>query len=199
MEPFGSSKGFLERKITMVYNLKVAGIERDLPLCPIADNLYIGAFVLFGDVELTEKCAQALVDKAPEHDVMITAESKGIPLIHEMCRLSGKNRYVLARKSIKLYMKDVIKCETQSITTSQKQVLYIDGDDAEYMKGKRVLIVDDVISTGGSLLSLEHLVKDAGGEIVGKMTILAEGEAAERKDIIFLEKLPLFDGEGNAL
>ena len=183
----------------MFYKLKVAGIERDLPLCPIGENLYIGAFVLFGDVELTEKCAEALVDRAPEHDVMITAESKGIPLIHEMCRISGKNRYVLARKSIKLYMKDVIKCETQSITTSQKQVLYIDGDDAAYMKGKRVLIVDDVISTGGSLLSLEHLVRDAGGEIVGKMTILAEGEAADRKDIIFLEKLPLFDGEGKAL
>ncbi len=183
----------------MYYRLKVAGIERDLPLCPIADNLYIGAFVLFGDVELTEKCAAALMERAPEHDVLITAESKGIPLIHAMCRLSGKNRYVLARKSVKLYMKDVIKCETQSITTSAKQVLYIDGDDAEYMKGKRVLIVDDVISTGGSLLSLEHLVNDAGGNIVGKMTILAEGEAADRTDIVYLEKLPLFDGEGKAL
>ena len=193
------SDRLFRKEITMFYKLKVAGIERDLPLCPIGENLYIGAFVLFGDVELTEKCAEALVDRAPEHDVMITAESKGIPLIHEMCRISGKNRYVLARKSIKLYMKDVIKCETQSITTSQKQVLYIDGDDAAYMKGKRVLIVDDVISTGGSLLSLEHLVRDAGGEIVGKMTILAEGEAADRKDIIFLEKLPLFDGEGKAL
>ena len=183
----------------MVYNMKVAGVERNLPLCPIGENLYIGAFVLFGDVELTEKCAEALIEKAPEHDVMITAESKGIPLIHAMCRLSGKNRYVLARKSVKLYMKDVIKCETQSITTAQKQVLYVDGDDAEFMKGKRVLIVDDVISTGGSLLSLEHLVEQAGGEIVGKMTILAEGEAADRDDIIYLEKLPLFDGNGNAL
>ena len=183
----------------MVYRLKVAGIERDLPLCPIADNLYIGAFILFGDVELTEKCSAALLEKAPEHDVIITAESKGIPLVYEMCRLSGKNRYVLARKSVKLYMKDVVKCETQSITTSAKQTLYIDGDDAEYLKGKRVLIVDDVISTGGSLLSLENLVNQAGGHIVGKMAILAEGYAIDREDIIYLAPLPLFDGNGNPL
>ncbi len=180
----------------MVYRLKVAGIERDLPLCPIADDLYIGAFILFGDVELTERTAAALLEKAPEHDVIITAESKGIPLGYEMCRLSGKNRYVLARKSVKLYMKDVVKCETQSITTSQKQTLYIDGSDAEYMRGKRVLIVDDVISTGGSLLSLEHLVEAAGGNIVGKMAVLAEGDATKRTDIIYLEKLPLFNGNG---
>ena len=183
----------------MVYRLKVAGIERDLPLCPIGENLYIAAFVLFGDVELTEKCARALVEKAPEYDVMLTAESKGIPLVHEMCRIAGDNRYVLARKSVKLYMKDVVKCETQSITTAAKQVLYIDGSDAEYIKGKRVLIVDDVISTGGSLLSLENLVEQAGGTIAGKMTILAEGDAAGRDDIIYLEELPLFDGNGNAL
>ena len=183
----------------MFYKLKVAGIERNLPLCPISDKLYIGAFVLFGDVELTEKCAEALYKKAPEHDVMITAESKGIPLIHAMCRISGKNRYVLARKSVKLYMKDVVECTTQSITTAASQTLYIDGEDAEFMKGKRVLIVDDVISTGGSLASLENLVRQAGGEIVGKMTILAEGEAADRDDIIYLEKLPLFDACGNPI
>ena len=183
----------------MVYRMKVAGLERDLPLCPIADDLYIGAFILFGDVELTERCAAALLEKAPEHDVLITAESKGIPLGYEMCRLSGKNRWVLARKSVKLYMKDVVKCETQSITTSAKQTLYIDGADAEYMKGKRVLIVDDVISTGGSLLSLENLVRQAGGNIVGKMAVLAEGDATEREDIIFLEKLPLFNGKGEAI
>ena len=183
----------------MVYKLKVAGIERDLTLCPISDTLNIGAFVLFGDVELTEKCAEALYEKAPEHDVMITAESKGIPLIHAMCRISGKNRYILARKSVKLYMKDVVKCETQSITTSASQTLYIDGEDAEFMKGKRVLIVDDVISTGGSLASLENLVKQSGGEIVGKMTILAEGDAIGREDIIYLAPLPLFDKDGNPI
>lgn len=183
----------------MVYRLKVAGIERDLPLCPIGDNMNIAAFILFGDVELTERCAAELYRKAPEHDVMITAESKGIPLIHAMCRLSGKNRYILARKSVKLYMRDVVKCEVQSITTAAKQTLYINGDDAEYMKGKRVLIVDDVISTGGSLLALESLVEQSGGQIVGKMAILAEGDAIERHDIICLGKLPLFDGQGNEL
>ena len=183
----------------MVYRLKVAGIERDLPLCPISDTMNIGAFVLFGDVELTERCAEALAERAPAHDVMITAESKGIPLIHAMSRILGENRYVLARKSVKLYMKNVLKCETQSITTDAKQVLYIDGDDAEFLKGKRVLIVDDVISTGGSLLSLEHLVEMAGGEVVGKMTILAEGDAINRPDIICLEKLPLFDKDGKEI
>ena len=183
----------------MFYRMKVAGVERDLKLCPIGENLNIGAFILFGDVELTERCAEELYKRAPEHDVMLTAESKGIPLIHAMCRLSGKNRYVLARKSVKLYMSDVLKCETKSITTGHVQTLYIDGADAEYMKGKKVLIVDDVISTGGSLESLENLVRQSGGEIVGKMTILAEGDAIGREDIVYLEELPLFDGQGNPI
>lgn len=183
----------------MVYKLTVAGVERDLPLCPISDTLNIAAFVLFGDVELTERCAEELYRRAPEHDVMITAESKGIPLIHAMCRLSGRNRYVLARKSVKLYMRDVIECKTQSITTANAQTLYIDGEDAEYMRGKRVLIVDDVISTGGSLHSLESIVEQAGGQVVGKMAILAEGDATGRDDIIYLEPLPLFDKDGNPI
>lgn len=183
----------------MFYRMNVAGLERDLKLCPIGENLNIGAFILFGDVELTERCAEELCKRAPEHDVMLTAESKGIPLIHAMCRISGKNRYVLARKSVKLYMSDVLVCETKSITTGHVQTLYIDGADAEYMKGKRVLIVDDVISTGGSLASLENLVRQAGGEIVGKMTILAEGDAIGREDITYLEELPLFDGQGNPI
>ena len=185
--------------VFMFYKMNVAGVERDLPLCPINEELYIGAFVLFGDVELTERCAEELYKRAPEHDVMITAESKGIPLVHAMCRISGKNRYALARKSVKLYMRNVIACETKSITTGNTQTLYIDGDDAEFMKGKRVLIVDDVISTGGSLLSLENLVKKAGGEVVGKMAILAEGDAISRDDIIYLEKLPLFNKNGDAI
>ena len=183
----------------MVYKISVAGVERELPLCPISEELYIGAFVLFGDVELTNRCAEELYKRVPAHDVLITAESKGIPLIHQMCSISGKNRYVLARKSVKLYMKDVVKCDTQSITTAAKQTLYIDGSDAEYLKGKRVVIVDDVISTGGSLLSLENLVLQAGGEVVAKMAILAEGDAINRPDIICLGKLPLFDKNGNPI
>ncbi len=183
----------------MFYRMNIAGVERDLPLCPISKQINIAAFVLFGDIELTERCAEALYKRAPEHDVMITAESKGIPLVYAMCRISGKNRYVLARKSVKLYMKDVVECTTQSITTANSQTLYIDGDDAAYLKGKRVLIVDDVISTGGSLASLENLVKQSGGEIVGKMAILAEGDATVRDDIIYLEKLPLFDADGKPI
>lgn len=183
----------------MFYRMKIAGVERDLPLCPISGQINIAAFVLFGDVELTERCAEELYKIAPEHDVMITAESKGIPLVYAMCRISGRNRYVLARKSVKLYMKDVVECTTQSITTAASQTLYIDGDDAAYLKGKRVLIVDDVISTGGSLASLENLVRQSGGEIVGKMAILAEGDATEREDIIYLEKLPLFDKDGQPI
>ena len=183
----------------MKYTINVAGLTRDLPLCPIPGELNIGAFILFGDVELTERCAEELCKLAPEHDVMLTAESKGIPLIHAMCRCLGENRYVLARKSVKLYMKDVVECNTKSITTDHGQTLYIDGDDAEYMKGKRVLIVDDVISTGASLASLESLVLRAGGIIAGKMAVLAEGDATKRDDIIYLEKLPLFDKDGNPI
>ena len=183
----------------MEYTMKIAGVERGLPLCPLNDKLQIGAFVMFGDVELTVACAEALLKIAPEYDVMITAESKGIPLVYETARQRGGERYLLARKAPKLYMRDVIKCEVQSITTAAKQVLYLDGYDAAYMRGKRVLIVDDVISTGESLNALVSLVEQAGGNIVGKMAVLAEGDAADRDDILFLEKLPLFDADGNAL
>ena len=183
----------------MYYRMKVAGLDRDLPLCPLNDKLMIGAFVIFGDMELTTACAKALVERIPEHDVMITAESKGIPLICEMSRLLGNERYVLARKAPKLYMKNVIKVTVNSITTDHQQTLCLDGADAEYMKGKRVVIVDDVISTGESLRALEDLVDQVGCEIVGRMAILAEGDAADRDDLIFLEKLPLFDSEGKPL
>ena len=159
------------------YTLKVAGLERQLPLCPLNQELSIAAFVIFGDVELTCACARELLKMAPEHDVMITSESKGIPLIFEMARQSGVNQYVVARKMQKLYMSDTFSCEVNSITTAKKQTLYLDGKDAEFMRGKRILIVDDVISTGDSLRAIEELVLHAGGHIVGKMAILAEGEA----------------------
>ncbi|MGN0802905.1 MAG: phosphoribosyltransferase family protein [Candidatus Faecivicinus sp.] len=181
------------------YTMTIAGLERSLPLCPISDSLKIGAFVIFGDPELTTACAAALNARCPEHDVLITAESKGIPLICEMARLLGNERYVLARKGAKLYMKNVFSAEVRSITTDHKQTLYLDGGDADYMRGKRVVIVDDVISTGESLRALEALVEKAGGNIVGRMAILAEGEAADRDDIIYLEKLPLFNSDGEPL
>lgn len=183
----------------MVYDINIAGLHRELPLCPLNDELYIGAYVMFGDVALTEHCARELLKIAPAHDVMITAESKGIPLVYEMARQEGGSRYLLARKGAKLYMKNVVKCEVQSITTTAKQCLYLDGDDAAYMKGKRVLIVDDVISTGESLRAMEKLVEAAGGNIVGEMAVLAEGDAQTRKDILFLAPLPLFDKNGKPL
>ena len=183
----------------MFYRMNIAGVERELPLCPLNDDLYIAAFVMFGDVELTVKSAEALCKIAPEHDLIITAESKGIPLAYEMSRILDGQRYVLARKSPKLYMRDIIKHETKSITTAAVQTLYLDGYDAEYMKGKRVLIVDDVISTGESLRAIEHLVEAAGGNIVGKMAILAEGDAIDRKDITYLAPLPLFNAEGDPI
>ena len=181
------------------YTLKLAELERKLPLCPLNEKLSIAAFVMFGDVELTEVSARELLKLAPAHDVMITAESKGIPLVYEMSRQSGVNRYILARKSPKLYMRNVIRYEVKSITTEGGQTLYLDGDDAAYLRGKRVLIVDDVISTGASLSALEHLVIEAGGTIVGKMAVLAEGDAITRKDIIALAPLPLFHADGTPL
>ena len=181
------------------YTMTIAGVTRDLPLCPVNDSLSIAAFVIFGDVELTCACAAELNKRIPEHDIMITAESKGIPLICEMARLNGNARYVLARKAPKLYMRNVLSVVVRSITTDHEQTLCLDGGDAEYMQGRRVVIVDDVISTGESLRALETLVQRAGGNIVGRMAILAEGEAAERDDLIYLEKLPLFDSEGNPL
>ncbi len=183
----------------MEYKMTIAGCERALPLCPLNENLYIGAFVIFGDPELTTACAKALLDKAPEYDYLITAESKGIPIVHEMARLAGNQKYFLARKKPKLYMTGVFEATVRSITTEGEQKLYLDTADAELMRGKRILIVDDVISTGESLKALEALVEKTGGEIVGKMAILAEGDATKRDDLIYLEPLPLFDKDGNAI
>ena len=183
----------------MFYTMNVAGLKRDLPICPVNENLYIAGFVIFGDPELTECCARELLKKAPEYDFIITAEAKGIPLAHEMARQAGDERYVLARKGPKLYMQDVVSVTVNSITTAKEQKLYLDGADAKRIRGKRVLIVDDVISTGESLKALEALVEYAGGEICGRMAILAEGDAQNRKDLIYLEKLPLFKPDGTIL
>lgn len=182
-----------------VYEIDVAGVHRTLPLCSLNDSLQIAAFVIFGDPELTTAAAEKLLEKAPDYDYAITAESKGIPLVHEMARLDGNRKYFLARKKPKLYMDGVFSVTLHSITTEGDQKLYLDGADARLMKDKRILLVDDVISTGESLSALETLVNEAGGVIAGKMAILAEGAAAEREDIIYLEKLPLFDAEGEPL
>lgn len=179
------------------YEMELAGLKRQLPICRVNDDLYIGAFVIFGDAELTAACAGELLKKAPEYDYLITAEAKGIPLIHEMARQNGDKKYMLARKGPKLYMTGVFEAVVKSITTEKVQKLYLDTADAELMRGKRILIVDDVISTGESLHALEKLVEQAGGNIVGRMAILAEGDAIDRDDIIYLEPLPLFNADGS--
>ena len=183
----------------MYYRMKVAGLERDLPICPLNENLSIAGFVIFGDPELTVACARKLLAKAPKYDYILTAEAKGIPLAHEMARQAGDAKYILARKGPKLYMRDIFSVSVHSITTAKEQRLYLDGADAALMKGKKILIVDDVISTGESLRALEALAEKAGGEICGRMAILAEGDAQEREDLIYLEKLPLFHPDGTVL
>ncbi len=183
----------------MYHRMTIAGLERDLPICPLNENLSIAGFVIFGDQELTVACARDLLKLAPEYDYIITAEAKGIPLAHEMARQAGARKYILARKGPKLYMRDIFSVSVQSITTAKEQKLYLDGADAALMKGKRILVVDDVISTGESLKALEALVEKAGGIICGRMAILAEGDAQDREDLIYLEKLPLFKLDGTVL
>ena len=183
----------------MFYEMNIAGIDHKLPLCKLNDELYIGAFVIFGQPELTVACARDLLKKAPEYDYIITAEAKGIPLAHEMARQNNDESYFIARKYPKLYMTGVFEVEVKSISTDKVQHLYLDVAEAEMIKGKRILIVDDVISTGESTKALRTLVEKAGGEIVGEMAILAEGDAQNREDIIFLEPLPLFRPDGTPI
>ena len=173
------------------YKIKIAGLERELELFPVDDKIDIAAFIMFGDVEITKKVAEELLKICPEHDVVVTAEAKGIPLCYEMARQGCRN-YVIARKGVKVYMRNPIDAEVDSITTANHQKLYFGENDAEFLKDKRVLIVDDVISTGNSLKALENLVEKTGANIVGKAAVLAEGDAKDRKDIIYLEELPLF-------
>lgn len=180
----------------MDHIMKIAGLERHLPLCKVTDDLYIGAFIMFGDTEITVAAAKALLEKSPEFDVIITAESKGIPLAYEMARESGKP-YIVARKGPKLYMQDIITVNVDSITTDHMQSLCLGRQEREIMNGKRILIVDDVISTGESLMALEKLVDAVGGNIVAREAVLAEGEATTRDDIIFLEELPVFNPDGS--
>lgn len=183
----------------MTYELKVAGLTRQLKLSSISDDLMIAGFVVFGDVELTVACARELLKVMPEYDYIIAPEAKAIPLIHEVARQNGRNEYLLARKAAKAYMDGVFSVKYESITTKGTQELLMDAGDARKMQGKRVVILDDVISTGESLAAMEKLVEEAGGNIVGRMAVLAEGDAAKRDDIIFLEKLPLFNSKGEPL
>ena len=180
----------------MTYEIDIAGLKRDLPLCPVTDDLYIGAFVIFGDVELTVHCAAELLKRAPDYDYLIAPEAKAIPLLYEMARQSGAEKYFLARKKAKAYMRGVFEVNVQSITTAGEQTLVLDTEDAKQMEGKRMLIIDDVISTGESMHAMEVLVERAGGIVAGRMAVLAEGDAASRDDIITLAPLPLFNPDG---
>ena len=180
----------------MTYEIDIAGLKRDLPICKVTDDLYIGAFVMFGDVELTVHCAAELLKRAPEYDYLIAPEAKAIPLLYEMARQSGAEKYFLARKNAKAYMSGVFEVNVKSITTANVQRLIIDSADAEQIRGKRMLILDDVISTGESLRAMEELVTRAGGIVAGRMAVLAEGDAINRDDIIVLGPLPLFNADG---
>ena len=181
----------------MTYEIDIAGLKRDLPICRVTDDLYIGAFVMFGDVELTVHCAEQLLKLAPEYDYLIAPEAKAIPLLYEMARQSGAEKYFLARKVAKAYMSGVFEVNVKSITTAAVQRLIIDSADAAEIRGKRMLILDDVISTGESLRAMEELVTAAGGIVAGRMAVLAEGDAIERDDIIVLAPLPLFNPDGS--
>ncbi|MBQ9992529.1 MAG: adenine phosphoribosyltransferase [Firmicutes bacterium] len=183
----------------MHYTMNIAGLNRDLPLCAVNEDLYIAAFIILGDSEMSEAAARELLKKAPEHDVMLTAEAKSIPLIHEMSRQEGHTRYIVARKASKIYITDPVTVTVRSITTAREQTLILDQPELDYMKGKKVLIVDDVVSTGDSARALSELVQMAGGEVVGIACVLAEGAAAERPDVVCLEKLPLFNAKGEVI
>ena len=173
------------------YNMTIAGLERSLTKYPVSDSLDIAAFILFGDVEITVASAKALLEKTPAFDCILTPEAKSIPLAYEMARQSGKP-YVVARKGVKVYMGQPLRVEVRSITTQKTQELYLGEDECNAIRGKKVLIVDDVISTGESLAAVRQLVKEAGGIEAAACAVLAEGDAADRDDILFLEKLPLF-------
>lgn len=184
----------------MKYTIDIAGLKRDLPLFPVSDDVCIAAFILFGDVEMTKHAASKLLEHAPEFDIILTAEAKSITLAYEMAAQAGMNDYVVARKGIKVYMgDDVLGVPVDSITTQNAQMLYLGEDDTAKIKGKRVLIVDDVVSTGKSLEAMKSLISQAGGEPVGTLTVLAEGDAMEREDIYALAKLPLFNAQGEEL
>ena len=174
------------------YTLHVAGLTRELPIIELSYDLSIASFVILGDTEIVRKTAPIIAKKLPEVDFIVTAEAKGIPLAYEISRILNLNEYVVARKSIKAYMEEPIEVEINSITTTNSQKLYLNNQDAKKIKGKRIALVDDVISTGQSLKALERLVEKAGGKVLAKAAILAEGDAKDRKDILFLEALPTF-------
>ncbi|WMJ79015.1 phosphoribosyltransferase family protein [Sedimentibacter sp. MB35-C1] len=175
------------------YNIEVSGVKRELNIVQINDKLSIASFVILGDTEVVCAAAKDIVKKLPPVDYLVTAEAKGIPLTFEISRLLNMKKYIVVRKSVKPYMNEPIIDEVVSITTQKKQELVLDEKDAAEIKGKRVAIIDDVISTGESIAAIERLVNSVGGIVTAKAAILAEGDASKRDDIVFLEALPVFN------
>jgi len=176
------------------FDLTIAGLKRSLPIVRLSENLAIASFVLLGDTELAVLGAEALADKInTEFDYFLTAEAKGIPLVQCIAQEFNHPKFFVARKSVKAYMDNPLITEVLSITTQASQQLVLDGKDAAELKGKKIILVDDVISTGDSLAALKQLAEEAGAIVVDQLALLAEGDAAKRTDIQFLEELPLFD------
>lgn len=186
--------------MSQTYTLNIAGLTRKLPLLPISTDLTIASFVMLGDAQLTHAVAKELVKKIPtDCQALVTLESKGIPLTHELALLLGHDRYVVLRKSIKSYMQEPLCINVQSITTTNQQKLVLDKNDATFLAGKKVVLVDDVISTGGSLAAATELLKKANVTLQTKIAVLAEGDANKRTDISYLEHLPLFNASGEKI
>jgi len=177
--------------------LEVCGLHRKLPFVDLSEELAYASFVVISDTELITRAGEELAKYANGAEIILTIEAKGIALAYEISRQLGMQDFVVVRKSIKSYVKSYIQDAVCSITTQGEQKVFLDGADALKLQGKKVAIVDDVVSKGESLAAAERLVKAAGGTVCAKLAILAEGAAADRKDISFLQKLPLFRKENS--
>ncbi|MFW6269467.1 MAG: phosphoribosyltransferase family protein [Bacillota bacterium] len=175
------------------YDLEISGFHRKLPVVHLKDNIWIASFVMLGDVNLVNFCAGALATKLAkiDFDYIVGPEAKVIPLLQSMATFLGNSHYVVCRKQVKGYMKDPVELEVESITTPGKQKLVLGGSDVERIKGKKVVLIDDVVSTGGTFDSMDSLMEKVGAEVIGRAAVLKEGDSYE-KDLIYLEDLPIF-------
>lgn len=179
------------------YTLEIAGLERELNFVNISDELLIPNFITLGDIELIRKCAKELINKIPKVDYLLTAETRGIPLVHEMASQLNMNRYIVARKNIKCYRNEPFSVSVISIRDNDTCPLFLNKEDERLIKGKRVLIVDDVISTGKSVHDMKALAKGSGAIVEGIAAILVEKSEENHQDIIYLKELPTFTNVNN--
>jgi adenine phosphoribosyltransferase len=181
------------------YEIELLGIRRRLPVVPISDKLWIAAFVLWGDVELTNACARAIAARIQPlaFDYIVSIEAKALPLVHMVATylsdpVAGLYRpYVVLRKSVKSYMARPLTVQVKSITTSSTQTLVLDGPDADRLRGSRVVVVDDVVSTGGSLRACDELLRQVGAQVIARAAVLLEEGGYEDRDLITLGTLPI--------